>query len=287
MNMGTWGVAISSNDFYEDIRDQFLELYNNDIDISEIKSQLLKENNNILEKDEDSNNFWFALAFCLWDCKALDDDVYNKVKEIIESGSDLRLWRDLDSSKADLKKRENKLKDFLFKLSKEKPKARKRKRKRIKLYNAIFEKNECIVFKLNNGNYGGAIILESEKRTEFGLNLVAVTDINFEDEPSLSDIKKANILTRRIEDYPGKFEDDPIVGWFYADNYKKSKVECKKIGYLSVRNRFYGKNDSQSCMPSWDFLLDIFEGHEETIQKNGLPKKIMKVKKLLKISLFR
>ena len=56
--MGTWGVAISSNDTYADIYSEFFDLYNDGLEVAEISVKLIRENQEIIDDLEESNNFW-------------------------------------------------------------------------------------------------------------------------------------------------------------------------------------------------------------------------------------
>src|SRR5690606_16119900 len=130
----------------------------------EITKRLIDENQETINIEEDAPNFWFAIANAQWECKALDKEVFLKVEHIINSGEDIRIWKELDASPADLKTRDKVLNKFLSKLQTEKDKPRKRTKK--KLYNSIFKKGDSLVYKMDNGNYGGAYVLTDEQETE-------------------------------------------------------------------------------------------------------------------------
>jgi len=74
------------------------------------------------------------------------------------------------------------LSKFLTKLQTERkaPKSRTRPYKR-----PAFKKGDCLTFKLENGKYGGAVVLEADYRD--GLNLIAVTTINSSVKPKKED----------------------------------------------------------------------------------------------------
>src|SRR5690606_5748901 len=103
--MGSWGTAISSNDVYADIYSEFFELYNSGVDVEEISKKLIVNNQDILNDPDECNNLWFALAKAQWECKQLDKNVFEQVKEIVETGADIDIWRKLDANEKDIKKR--------------------------------------------------------------------------------------------------------------------------------------------------------------------------------------
>ena len=249
--MGTWGTGISSNDVYEDINYEFFELYNQGMDVSAITEKLIKENKELIDSHEDQNNFWITIAKSQWECKALDPKIYSRIKDIVESEKDIELWRELDASKSDLTKRRKVLESFLSKISTEKKTARKRKVK--KLRDAIFEKGDCLVFKLSDGDYCGAFVLESEKKSEFGLNLIAVTDIKMSDKPTEQDFEKANILFALEQQINKEFKPKEQISWYYAQHYKNSETNFEKVGNLKVIPTYRSDKDYQN-FSNWDNL---------------------------------
>ncbi|MCF0075811.1 hypothetical protein LZD49_35425, partial [Dyadobacter sp. CY261] len=174
--MSTWGTGISSNDTYADIHGEFFDLYNEGLDVDEISKRLITGNQGIIDDREDCHNFWFALAKAQWECKQLDKELFERVKAIIDTGADLEVWRELGSDEKDLKKRKKALDKFQSELQSERPKAKSRRTKIVQ--QSVYEKGDCLTFRLENGNYGGAVVLEAVNDSEHGYNLIAATRIN-------------------------------------------------------------------------------------------------------------
>ncbi|WP_299438314.1 hypothetical protein [uncultured Aquimarina sp.] len=250
--MGTWGTGISSNDIYEDINYEFFELYNDGMEVIDITKKLIAENEELIDSYEDQNNFWITIAKCQWECKALDEEIYQKVKELIESDKDIELWKELEASKSDLTKRKKNLNHFLTKISEDKKSARKRKKKVSR--NAIFEKGACLIFKLSDGDYCGAFVLESEKNTELGLNLIVTTDIKKTDKPTLKDFEKAKVLLALTQQMLTEYVPKEKINWYYAQHFKKTETEFEIIGQLKVDKYYYSSKDYQS-FSNWDNLV--------------------------------
>ncbi|WP_333853982.1 hypothetical protein [Epilithonimonas sp.] len=103
--MGAWGTSISSNDSFQDVYQDFFQLYNDGLETTEITEKLIISYNEEINSNEDSNNFWFALAKAQWECQKLEPKIYKKVKEIIESDSDIVVWKELGANEKDIKKR--------------------------------------------------------------------------------------------------------------------------------------------------------------------------------------
>ncbi len=250
--MGHWGTSIKSNDTYADIYGDFFDLYNDGKTVGEITISLKSKYADVIKDKDDRNNFWFSLARAQWECKALDSQVFTKVKSIIESGDDLRLWKELGSDDKQVRLRAKVLEKFIAELSVEKAVPKKRKKKITR--QPVFEKGDCLTFQLSNGNYGGAIVLEAIKDSEFGLNLIASTRINQTKKPTIEEFKNSKILILTF----GEYKSIPDIGWRYAQFFKESTVSFEKVGQLNVdidydpqgRDQFYFSGQ-------WDGIKEI------------------------------
>jgi len=158
-----------------------------------------------IANEQTANDYWFALAKALWECKELDTSTFDIVKKIIEGRLDLKVWQELEASEKDLKAREKVLDKFLTTISikKEKPKGRKK----IIYYSGFYDKGTCLAIKMKNGNYGGLLVLEKEFDTLEGANYVAATNINLTRVPTTDDFQTAKILTGRHTDSLGYFRE--------------------------------------------------------------------------------
>ena len=270
--MGTWGTAIKSNDTSADIYADFFDQYNDGKEPTEIKEKLISDNPN------GTNDFWLTLALALWETKNLPNDLLKKVREIIESESDLKVWRELGASESDIKKRKIVLERFLVKLEsdKVKPKARKRISKK----DPIFNKGSCLTFKLKNGNYGGGIVLESDFESGFGYNLVVTTRINLTRKPTISDFKKCNVLVTSF----GHWKDEPKVTWYLPKRFKKEFSELfENIGKIPIELNYTpnGRELTASFSASWQYIIEPINQQLEHEKKNGITKSFS-IDKLIK-----
>ena len=241
--MGTWGTGISSNDTYGDIYAQFFDLYGDGWSVEEITSKLIRENRETIEIHEDAPNFWYAIAKAQWECKELTDDVRSRVEHLIKSGEDLEIWKELGATQADLKARAKVLTNFLTRLRSEKTSAKKRKKKR--LYDALFQKGDCLVYKMDNGNYGGAFVLTEEQATEVGVNYVAITTIDKPQKPTLDDFRRGDVYLHWTEEISIKgtelqkrWVDQPQIGGIYAANLKQKTFHIEVIGNLPMYKEY-------------------------------------------------
>ena len=247
--MGAWGTAISSNDTYADIYSDFFELYNDGLDIAEISKKLIDNNQETINDTADSNNFWFALAKAQWECKQLDKEIFDRVKKVIETGADIEVWRQLEADEKDIKKRKAVLDKFLTDLQTERPKAKSRKKRIIR--QPVFEKGDCLTFKLENGNYGGAVILEAIKDSEYGHNLIATTRINQPNKPTKKDFENAEVLVMNYSSWDNK----PNVKWYLPIRHKKTADLIERVENIEVQINYDIKNSMIGIVSDFDIWV--------------------------------
>jgi hypothetical protein len=124
--MGTWNNKIGGNDTFQDIYQSFFDLYNQGQNPLDISKQIQDDFGEMFEDYDDRNNSLFGLALAQWETKSVDPTVYKQVKEIIETGNDLEVWKGLGADEKTLKQRKIVLDKFLSQISvdREKPKRR-------------------------------------------------------------------------------------------------------------------------------------------------------------------
>lgn len=278
--MGTWNTSIKGNDASSDIYSDFFDLYNDGKSPDEISKKIFADYQEVLDNPQDCNNFWFALALAQWETKSLDGKVYNKVKEIIESGKDLKVWEELGANKKDIQKRKDVLDKFLVTIQTEKEKAKTPKK--IKPKDPIFKTGDCLTFKLKNGNFGGALVIGSDFESKYGYNLVASTRINKKDKPSLTEFEKADVL---IVNY-AQWNNFDRISWYLPKYFKKDYNDCfELIGNIKI-DKHYKVNEIYDFKVSYsgDWLniiadLDRQFEHELT---NKRPDRKLTIKEIIR-----
>ena len=277
--MGTWGTGIKDNDAFADIYSEFFELYNKGGQPSVISQKLVYENWEILEIEEEKNSLWFALALAQWETNSLDPKVLSTVENIITSGTNLKIWLELGANEQDIKKRKIALDKFLEKIKSDRHKAKPRKRTKSKT--PIFTTGDCLVFKLKNGNYGGAVVLATDFNPETAYNLVATTRLNQSTKPSLKDFENAEILICNF----GQWQDKPDVIWYSPDLYHRNYSEIYElVGKLSVEIEYDTKNYTgkgylfnPSYTSGWS-MNEIAERQFESEITKTKPRKFLNIK---------
>jgi hypothetical protein len=283
--MGTWGTGILSSDFSSDIYDDFFNLYNEGRSVKEITDILVKENiKTLIEHPHDVCEFWFVLALAQWECKALEESVFIKVKRIIESKENLFHWKESNASSSDIKKRENVLNKFLDKLQTERKTAKRIKKET--LYNSIFNKGDCLTYTMKNGNYGGALVLTDEQQTIRGTNFIAITTIDTKEKPSIDDFKISDVYVMKLNSNNQYYLDDilideePQIAEFNAYQFQRENVDIEIIGNLKVYKIYEPGKIIKGY--GWGQLLEILPQREELEKIHGKPKIRMKLSKWIK-----
>ncbi len=134
--MGTWNAKINGNDTFQDIYQNFFGLYNQGQNPADISKQIQDDFAEMFNDDDDRNNSLFGLALAQWETKSLDPTVYKQVKEIIESGNDLEVWKGLGADEKTLKQRQTVLDKFLTQISTDRDKPKRRAKPKFE-YHAI------------------------------------------------------------------------------------------------------------------------------------------------------
>ena len=247
--MGTWGTAIKDSDAFADVYGEFFDLYNKGEAPDIISKKVIDDNWEILEIEEEKNSLWFALALAQWETKSLDTKVLSTVEHIISTGEDLKIWQDLGANVEDIKKRKIALDKFLEKIKSDRPKAKPRKRAKLKT--PIFATGDCLVFKLANGNYGGAVVLATDNNPETAHNLIATTRLNQSTKPSLKEIENAEVLICNF----GQWQDKPDINWYMPELfYKEYSAIYELIGKVAVELEYVAENHvgkGYLFKPSW------------------------------------
>lgn len=283
--MGTWGNGIKDNDTSSDIYDDFFELYNEGKYPDEISKQLLSENQELIEDPDDCNNFWFALALAQWETKSLDPEVFKKVKDIIDSEVDLKVWKELEADASDIKKRKVILLKFLEKLQSDRKKPKPREKIKSVIGTGIFPKGTCFTFKLENGNYGGAIVLEIEEDHKYGAhNYIATCRLNQSTKPTTKDFENTEVLIKNF------FKNDkprPEIIWYNSEGFAKSKDQFEVIGSIQIDKKFHYGGVGTITTYGWSYIKIDSDRQIEFEKDNPKPTQRITIYQLTKDKKWR
>lgn len=181
--MGAWSPSILGNDTSCEVRERFFELYDLGEKPENIADIVLEEQQGNLHCDK--TNVWFGIALATWECKVLTSEIFNQVKQIVESKADIEFNKELDADNDFLKKRQKILDDFIVKISTKKEKARARK-KIPKQVESVYLPGMCFTYKNANGKYIGVYLTKSEHFRNKGKIVFCFMDFETDEIPNLS-----------------------------------------------------------------------------------------------------
>lgn len=90
--MGAWGPGLYSDDFAEDLRGEFKELFQGGTAPDAIAAALKRSNHSSLSDIDEAPVFWLVLADLLHKHGIEDIEVTSRAIETIDSGTDLERW---------------------------------------------------------------------------------------------------------------------------------------------------------------------------------------------------
>ncbi|MBQ4104135.1 MAG: hypothetical protein IJC90_06710 [Clostridia bacterium] len=126
--MSCWGMGITQSDEYCEIYERFMEEYDEGKPLADIKADILEEYLEEFEADDGVlHDVYFALGKAEWMCGGISDDIFEKIKQIIESDANIEFYRELEATEKDLKLRKKNLEKFLTAISLPRGKIKKRK----------------------------------------------------------------------------------------------------------------------------------------------------------------
>ena len=225
--MGAWGHGILSDDFARDVYDAFLDKYNDGLEGPRIRKALeLQFAEAILDRDE-GPVFWLALARAEWECGALEPDILKRVEAAVTGELGLDRWR--EAGEKALAGRRKALRGFLETLRR--PKEKPRKRKKPKLIPAPYDPGACLAFRLEDGDYGAALVLaaDTSHKTE-GMNLVATLKYKQPEMPGLEVFEAREWLVLTHHAWKGK----PDISWCLARFHKRDGKNLEVVGVIPL-----------------------------------------------------
>ncbi|MBR6568670.1 MAG: hypothetical protein IKK60_08475 [Clostridia bacterium] len=192
--MGVWGMGITQSDEYCEVYEKFMERYNEGDEASEITASILDEYHKVFDDNDGIlHDVYFALAKAEWMCCEQSERVLLKVQQIIENGENIKFYRELEATEADLKLREKNLKSFFVSLKT--PRKIAKKRTPVPKYDyAILEKGSLFWYQSKSTIYGALVLekIENGYHTEY---LIVLTQ-KLSKKPKISkEILEAEVYT--------------------------------------------------------------------------------------------
>jgi hypothetical protein len=132
--MGTWNTSLKGNDSFLDIYSAFNARYNSGENPVEISRSIREEFSDMFGDPDDKNNALFALALAQWETKSEQADVFKEVRQIIEAGNDLEVWRNLGADEKTINQRRIALAKFWEQISLERKSPKRRSQRKFEFH---------------------------------------------------------------------------------------------------------------------------------------------------------
>jgi hypothetical protein len=191
--MGTWSAGIFGNDTSCEVKEYFFEQYNIGKEPADLQREILDIYAKSLNDKEERYNILFALAHCLWQTKALDNETLTEIRQIIADDSDLNVCRDLGADKPFLRARKKALDKLLTDIETPKETAKKRVKPPVPA-DSVYRNGCCLAFQYEDGEWGVAITVSCEFFKRKATLHYAQTDIKQASVPTMEDVRAAHLL---------------------------------------------------------------------------------------------
>lgn len=195
------GTKIIDGDLAHDVYSEFMNLYDADFDITEIKQKVEKWQDETLD-DADFEIFITAYALALWETGNLTDNVFNKVQQAISKGAGEAMWLE-ECGEFEAKQRQKELEKFLKKISSPKKTPRKRKKYK-KITDFIFQIDDIVAFQLPDYSYRASILFKIEQYRGNCTYWFTPTSFMHKDKPTEFAIKSGSVFVNKIGCVYGK-----------------------------------------------------------------------------------
>lgn len=209
--MGTWGVNLYDDDVALDVKGEYIDFLKVGVDSNEATKMLIEIYKDIIEDEEEATAFWLALADTQWKYGRLLPEVKDKAIELIDSGTDLELWKENEKQ---YKKRQNVLTELKNRLNTEQPK--EKKITRLVLQKANWEIGDIILYQILNEE------LNTHKwyKKYVLLNVIGKSRTNIGNLPQDIYYNEQNRIS--------------LYNWIGSDTPKTEKI--KKLKFVTLQN---------------------------------------------------
>lgn len=119
--MRTWGEDLKENDVTLNIYSYYYDKYNSRVSLELIPGLLKEEYAHYFNDPNHRDNALIGLALAQWETKMLGKELFNEIKTMVETGSNLDLRRKLGVDERTVGRRKHYLKKFLRIISHELP----------------------------------------------------------------------------------------------------------------------------------------------------------------------
>ncbi len=234
------------------------ENYNKGLSSKDIRIKLENEYNPETE-EEYYGEIWTGIAHGQWMCGELEEYTLEKVKSATNKKW-LALWVGDDKS---FRQREKALEEFIEKI--QTPRPNPLKRKKVIDSPAYFKKGDVIGIKIDQLHYLAALVTEHNEHPTLGENTIVLTDLIFEDKPTMEELLTADVLYLDIGGN-NRYHRGFFSASFSAKNMKKKIKDTFKIGEVDAMD--YLSLGIGTGIGDWNNIGKLYNEEAEFLKTN-------------------
>jgi hypothetical protein len=189
------GVKIIDSDLAHDVYGEFMDLYDADVEILEIKKKIESWRKEVLDEVE-FEIFITAYGLALWEIGHLTKDMIEEIKTTINKGASVNMFRS-ESDEVIAVKRERVLKKFIEQIVNPKNNPRKRKKYK-KITNFLLEIDSVLSFQMNDGTYRASILFNIDQYRGNCIYQTTPTAYSSSEKPTIDKILKDKVFIHKI-----------------------------------------------------------------------------------------
>ena len=199
------GPGIVESDLGNDVYNKVLDLYDAGVPVGDIRVRVSEFEDALLD-DLDVEIYLAASAKAFWEIGALDDQLKNRLSELVQSGTSRALWDEADNEKLAID-RQTALKRLLRQLASPRTKPRPRK-KYSTIRQKLFEVGDCLALPVDGVTHRGVVckLLEYRGRLEY-----AILIMSSETASSTASFASGSYLGRGIYTHNGNLAGPHVV----------------------------------------------------------------------------
>ncbi len=235
--MGTWSVKIFGNDIAEDVKMEYVELLKEGLSAEDADRQMLESYQEVITlNDNDTADFYLALALIEWQYGRLQEQTKLKALEVASNEEYLEIW--LEEGEKEFQKRKQVLQEFCEKIISPQPKIKKVPI--IKPFNCIWNIGDVFAYQLKSeesrkrGLLGKYLVFqkvdELSAYPKVVIPVIRISKVIFNEIPSITDFTRSEKV---IWSHPGVYYNEQLFYKYDEAFYVKSlKSYPKNLIYL-------------------------------------------------------
>lgn len=256
------GVKILESDLAQDIYNEFMDLYDANIDMCEIKKRIEKWKAQGLDEIE-YEIFSTAYGLALWEVGELLEDQLQEIEKVVQNESLAKLFLE-EFGEIEYEARKKEVQKLLKKISKPKSKIRKRKKYK-KISKTMFLKGDLFYIKdQENVFYCGLVYNIDQYRGKCYYHF-AFTDYIGSEPISIEKIQGSSVYGRKIPSGQKTIHGNYVLGIDIIAIEHKDLIlfgnKLKVFGNVNIKEN-YSKVGSIGFEDAFDKLCDLFINSE-------------------------